>query len=215
MNVKEWRLFVYGLILSSVISVISFIFLRIEGIGSELLWNVVSPSDHFRVLYILGITLIGGFLLGFYRKKWGNLPHTVHDSVTELKEAKTLDYSSVFRSLIIALIVLVFGAGVGPEAGLLSAVIYLSVWQADKLRYYYFYYDELNILSLQKRLVYLLNPTKYLLPYDEKRAVRDRQKLKKRFFYLLFIIYYKRHSFFFSFDENDRSAFFCFENGRI
>lgn len=188
MNTKEIGLLIYGIMLSSVIGVISFIFLRLEGIGSELLWNLVSPGNRWRVLYILGITLTGGILLGFFRARWGNLPHTVHDSVTELKQTKTLDHSSVFRSLLIALIVLIFGAGVGPEAGLLSAVIYLSVWQADKLRYYYFNYKELKGLSLKERVARLLNPKSYLLTYDENKAVKGHQKSRKKFFYLLFII---------------------------
>ncbi|OEG19870.1 voltage gated chloride channel family protein [Enterococcus plantarum] len=170
------------------IGVISFIFLRVEGIGSELLWNLVSPDTPLRVFYILGLTLTGGVLLGFLRARWGNLPHTVHDSVTELKQTKTLDHSSVFRSLLIALVVLIFGAGVGPEAGLLSAVIYLSVWQADKLRYYYFHFNKLKELSLKEQTARLIHPKNYLLTYDEKRAAAAGQKSKKKFFYLLFII---------------------------
>ncbi|MGX7265208.1 chloride channel protein [Enterococcus crotali] len=188
MNAKEIGLLIYGIVLSSIIGVMSFIFLRLEGIGSELLWDLVSPDHRFRVLYIFGITLMGGLLLGVFRTKWGNLPHTVHDSVTELKLTKTLNYSSVFRSLLIALIVLIFGAGVGPEAGLLSAIIYFSVWQADKLRYYYFNYSEVKDLSIQEKIVRLLNPKKYLLTYDENRAVGERQKSKKKVFYLLFIV---------------------------
>lgn len=188
LNVKELSLLIYGIVLSSIIGLISFIFLRLEGIGSELLWDLVTPDNHFRVFYILGITFVGGCLLGISRKKWGNLPHTVHDSMTELKQNKTLDYSTVFQSLGIALIVLVFGAGVGPEAGLLSAVIYFSVWQADKLRYYYFHYDELKGLSVRNRAARLLSPHKHLLTYDEKRVISERQKLKKKIFYLLFIV---------------------------
>ncbi|WP_430598155.1 chloride channel protein [Enterococcus sp. AZ177] len=188
MNTKEIGLLVYGVVLSSMIGVISFIFLRVEGIGSELLWNLVSPDTPLRVFYILGLTLTGGVLLGFLRARWGNLPHTVHDSVTELKQTKTLDHSSVFRSLLIALVVLIFGAGVGPEAGLLSAVIYLSVWQADKLRYYYFHFNELEELSLKEQIARLFHPKNYLLTYDEKRAADAGQKWKKKFFYLLFII---------------------------
>lgn len=182
LNVKELSLLIYGIVLSSIIGMISFIFLRLEGLGSELLWDLVAPDKHFRIFYILGITAVGGCLLGISRKKWGNLPHTVHDSMTELKQNKKLDYSSVFHSLLIVLIVLVFGAGVGLEAGLLSAVIYLSVWQADKLRYYYFHYDELKGLSVQNRAACLLNPSKHLLTYDEKRVISEHQKLKKRFF---------------------------------
>lgn len=188
MNTKEIGLLIYGVVLSSMIGVISFIFLRVEGIGSELLWNLVSPDTPLRVFYILGLTLTGGVLLGFLRARWGNLPHTVHDSVTELKQTKTLDHSSVFRSLLIALVVLIFGAGVGPEAGLLSAVIYLSVWQADKLRYYYFHFNELKELSLKEQIARLIHPKNYLLTYDEKRAAAAGQKSKKKFFYLLFII---------------------------
>ncbi len=43
--------------------------------------------------------------------------------------------------LLIALIILAAGAGVGPEASLMGAVIAYSVWQCDKLRYLHTHAD--------------------------------------------------------------------------
>lgn len=188
LEAKEIGLFFYGIILSTVISIIAFIFLRIEGIGSELLWKVLESTRPVRFIYIAGITLVGGCLLGICRKHWGNLPLTAHDSMAELKATKTIDYRSVFKSLLVALIVLVFGAGVGPEAGLLSAVIACSVWQADKLRYYYFNYPTLRQLSVKQRVGRLMNPVAYLLTYDEERAEKAGKQRKKKHFYGVFIV---------------------------
>jgi hypothetical protein len=70
----------------------------------------------------------------------------------ELKQNQTIDYQDVFLNLLVTLVILSFGSGVGPEAALLSAIISLSIWQADNLRYFYFQYDELKQLPFRSSL---------------------------------------------------------------
>ncbi|WP_201307272.1 chloride channel protein [Companilactobacillus farciminis] len=161
---KRLALFSYGLILSAVIGVIAALFLIIENLLSELVW-----TTNNQLLQIL-LVAVGGFILYFLLKKWPDLPKTAHDSIVELKTSQTIDYQDVFVNLLITLVILTFGAGVGPEAALLSAIISLSIWQADNLRYLYFHYDELKQLRFNERMKRLFNPFAFRQKYDREIA---------------------------------------------
>lgn len=183
MAVKGILLFLYGLLLSTVIGVIAAAFLILEGLMTDLVW--VSNNQVIQTI-LIGV---GSIILYYLLKRWPNLPQTAHDSISELKENQTIDYQDVFYNLLITLVILIFGAGVGPEAALLSTIISLSIWQADNLRYFYFHYDELKKSSLKTALAQLLNPFKYRQKYDETKAVKIPAIVRlKKLLYLIFII---------------------------
>lgn len=186
--IKGIGLFSYGIVLSSIVAGISVLFLFFERIFSELLWEEIPNYLKWGNLYILFICLIGGLFVGLGHKKWGAVPRSAHDAISELKQTKTLNYRVVFRSLFMALIILSFGAGVGPEAALLGSVISLSVWQADKMRYYYFNYQALMQVSIVTRIKQLSHPIQYLLPYEEERALQVGKPTKKKVLYGVFIV---------------------------
>lgn len=176
-------MFGYGLYLSAVIGVIAAAFLILEGLLSNLIWT---DSNHiFQTILII----IGSGFLYFLLSPWPDLPKTAHDSLIELKQRRTIDYQDVFLNLLVTLVVLVFGAGVGPEAALLSAIISLSIWQADNLRYLYFQYDELKDLPKTDVFKRLFNPFKYRQSYDEKLAPKQPKLIKqKKLLYVVFAI---------------------------
>lgn len=176
-------MFGYGLYLSAVIGVIAAAFLILEGLLSDLIWT---DSNHiFQTILII----IGSGFLYFLLSHWPNLPKTAQDSLIELKQRRTIDYQDVFLNLLVTLVVLVFGAGVGPEAALLSAIISLSIWQADNLRYLYFQYDELKDLPKTDVFKRLFNPFKYRQSYDEKLAPKQSKLIKqKKLLYVVFTI---------------------------
>lgn len=182
-KIKRVFLFSYGLLLSAVIGIIAATFLILESFMSELVWS----GDNFLVHTLL--VIIGSGILYLLLKRWSDLPKTAHDSIQELKTSQTINYQDVFLNLLITLIILTFGAGVGPEAALLSAIISLSIWQADNLRYLYFQYDELKKLSFKVTCQRLLNPFKYLQKYDEEKAVKIPAVIRqKKLLYAVFMI---------------------------
>lgn len=177
-------LFLFGILISSVIGLTSFLFLIMEGFFVDLLWHSNNKMSH-NLIYILVICLSGWIIVSFLKIKWGKeIPKTAHDSMSELKLYKTLNYNDIFKNMALALLILIFGAGVGPEATLLSIVISFSVWEADKLRYFYYNGDKIKNLSLIEKLKRLVASNKYLHKYDENNTI----PLKKKKILLSFFI---------------------------
>ena len=70
------------------------------------------------ILYYFVLCVLGALVLSYLKKRFGQVPQTAHEALTELKAKQSVDYSGVFRNLLAALVILIFGAGVGPEAAL-------------------------------------------------------------------------------------------------
>ena len=171
-----------GFCLSSLIALVAFLFLMAEKFGSHLLWESWGHSVPFPNLYKGLLLLIGGLFVFALKKKWGSLPRTSHELMEELKEQQTFNYRHTWRSLVLALLILVLGAGVGPEAPLLGAVIAYSIWQADKLRYLEANREQLKHLSLKDKLVRFFHRNQYLLTYPASQKGTDK---KKRLFFIV------------------------------
>ncbi|MGT2884142.1 chloride channel protein [Streptococcus ferus] len=181
MKKQNLRILLSGFCLSSLIALVAFFFLMAEKFGSHLLWESWGHSVPFPNLYKGLLLLIGGLFVFALKKKWGSLPRTSHELMEELKEQQTVNYRHTWRSLVLALLILVLGAGVGPEAPLLGAVIAYSIWQADKLRYLEANREQLKQLSLKDRLVRFFHPSQYLLTYTASQKGTD----KKRLFFIV------------------------------
>lgn len=90
--------------------------------------------------------------------------HTTRDVLGALKRGEAINYHTAWRDLLIALIILAAGAGVGPEASLMGAVIAYSVWQCDKLRYLHTHADSVRATPIPTRLRMLYHPTRWIEP---------------------------------------------------
>ena len=167
-NRKMWTIIVSGLFLSSIIAGISGAFLIIEGELTTLLWEVLPAQMKWPILYYFVLCVLGALVLSYLKKRFGQIPQTAHEALTELKAKQSVDYS-----------ILIFGAGVGPEAALLGAIISLSVWQSDKLRYLYFHYDEQEQQTFWTKIQRLLHPQQFVQRYDTMLAPVDKKKLKQ------------------------------------
>ncbi|MDU2104763.1 MAG: chloride ion channel protein [Enterococcus faecalis] len=178
-NRKMWTIIVSGLFLSSIIAGISGAFLIIEGELTTLLWEVLPAQMKWPILYYFVLCVLGALVLSYLKKRFGQVPQTAHEALTELKAKQSVDYSGVFRNLLATLVILIFGAGVGPEAALLGAIISLSVWQSDKLRYLYFHYDEQEQQAFWTKIQRLLHPQQFVQRYDTRLAPADKKKLKQ------------------------------------
>lgn len=129
-------------------------------------------------LYHFLLLFLGFLLLLLLKKKWGSLPKTSHDFIHELKEKQTVNYHHTWKSLLLALIILSLGAGVGPEAPLLGAVIAYSIWQADKMRYLSQHLDDFKTAKLTQKLAILFHPYQYLTNYQESATLLGAKQRK-------------------------------------
>ncbi|RRK10325.1 chloride channel protein [Lactiplantibacillus garii] len=178
---KRLSVTAYGLVLSALIGILASAFLIVEAAVSAVLWRSTNPG-----LQIL-VVAAGAGLLYVLLKRWPQMPQTAQTAMVGLKEHQLGDYRLVFVNLLVTLVILSFGAGVGPEAALLSAIITLSSWQADKIRYLYFNYEQVKALPVKTRLQRLLTFNSYLQAYDERVAVKSSRLLRqKRLLYLIF-----------------------------
>ncbi|HFI0292998.1 TPA: chloride channel protein [Streptococcus suis] len=166
---KEIHLTVIGLVYSSVIALVSYSFIMAEKVISHFLWESLPHQFHFGTVYSILILLLLTCLVILLKNKWGNLPKTSHDLLHELGHEGTVAYQNTWRNLVLALVILVSGAGVGPEAPLLGAVIAYSIWQADKLRYLEANWEHVSGQGIGKRINYLFHPRSYLLPYPSSQ----------------------------------------------
>lgn len=176
MSVKQ-KIFLisYGSLLSCGIAVIAFIFLIAEGFSSELLWHTLPHYFKWDVLYKAVLCIVGATIVYFCKRKWGNVPRTSHERLHELQASQRVSYRYTINDLITSLMILSFGAGVGPEATLLGAIIAFSIWQADKLRYVRWNFDDICKSSFRQRMNYLFHPQKYLLPYKKEDSLKNRK----------------------------------------
>lgn len=181
------RIILYGALLSTFIGAISFAFIYLESNISHYLWHILLTNNTFKTLTILLFCLLGGLIVGSLRGKWGDYPQTAHHTIQQLKEHKTVDYRPVFKSLLTALLILIFGAGVGPEAALLGAIVMLSVWQADKIRYLFFNRESFATLKPLERLGHMFHPTCYLVTYNPKNT-NEKLAATKKYVIIFYIL---------------------------
>lgn len=164
-------LIVYGSLLSSIIAFIAFIFLMSEKALTHLLWHSLPEHVTRMPLYSFAIIVLCFGIVFLLKKHWGNLPKTSHDVVAELQDSQTVNYVKMYRSLLVALVILVAGAGVGPEAPLLGAVIAYSIWQADKMRFVAIHWREYVHTPWRQRLVMLFHPYQYGVTFDKENLL--------------------------------------------
>ncbi|WP_160248984.1 hypothetical protein [Bifidobacterium porcinum] len=117
-----------------------------------------------RWVYAVPVAVVGTLLLVWGKRCWGDIPHTTRDVLGALKRGEAINYHTAWRDLLIALIILAAGAGVGPEASLMGAVIAYSVWQCDKLWYLHTHADSVCATPIPTRLRMLYHPTRWIEP---------------------------------------------------
>lgn len=171
------------------IGLLAFTFLFLENKLSALLWTHLPTdplvSSGYKLLLVAG----GTFLLLKCQRRWGTLPQKLNVTLAALRTPQGISGQRVIPALISALVILLTGAGVGPEAALLSAVVLSSVWESEKLRFYYFNFQQLQQQTWSQRAAVLLAPHRYLAP-SRPTPLTNVQALQrqKKFFYGLFIV---------------------------
>ena len=141
----------YTIILGAIVGAIIWAFLRVMNLCIELIWHIIPTQLDFP-LYTLCVCTAGGLLIGLWKRKFGDYPEELPVVLGKVKQTGRYPYNNIFPILGSALFPLVFGASVGPEAGLTGVIAGLCTWVGDKLKRFRREVQELTAIGMSATL---------------------------------------------------------------
>lgn len=140
---------VYCGFMGFMVGVLSALFLTTVNFFIHGIWTVIPTYFALGRYYPLLAGIVGGLLVGLLQTKVGDYPKTMHETLHEFKTNKTVPYKHrLLPSFISALVVLMFGASLGPEAALASILGGLISWLGNQMKWTLARKEELLELSM-------------------------------------------------------------------
>jgi H+/Cl- antiporter ClcA len=128
MKVIFKNVFLFGIIAGALVSAVCWIFLFLLNETINFIWDTLPAILHVNtVLWILLMFSVGGICISWAQKSFGKYPKEMHQIISELKENGRLDYNDMHKYSLCALLPLIFGASLGPEAGIFGIACMLSI----------------------------------------------------------------------------------------
>lgn len=131
---KNLVMFLIVAFLGAVIGGITWVLLFLMNLGIDLLWTVLPEQIDF-TLYPIVICAVGGLLVGLWEKKFGPYPRELTEIMAEIKSGEKIPYNNLHIIGVAALMPLIFGGSLGPEAGLSGIIVGLCYWFSDKFKF--------------------------------------------------------------------------------
>ena len=125
---------IFSAVIGAVIGGIVWTFMRVNHLLIELIWEYIPSCVHIPA-YTIIMCLIGGVIIGLVQKRYGPCPEDLHQVMKRYKQDGRYPYNNVLSMLIAALLPLVFGGAIGPEAGLTGVIVGLCCWAGDNFKF--------------------------------------------------------------------------------
>lgn len=126
---------IFSLCLGAVAGVVVWALLEIMNLGIQLVWETIPAHLESPIWYPFAVCVLGGIIIGLWQKKFGILPESLEMVMGRLKAEGTYPYDKLHILAVSALLPLIFGGSLGPEAGLTGIIVGLCCWIGDKLKY--------------------------------------------------------------------------------
>ncbi|PWF99724.1 chloride channel protein [Levilactobacillus bambusae] len=124
----------YSLFLGCLITLTIISFTIVVKGGTHLLWETMPSWLGHPTIWPLIIGMGGGLVVGLLQKFVGPYPKNIKETMQLTKQASFYQ-GQIWRNLLNAIVILIFGAGVGPEAALVAIGVGMSGWLSDRLKY--------------------------------------------------------------------------------
>lgn len=180
-------LVLYGILLGSIVGATVWLFLVTINIGIHFIWEYLPTIFASPPYYTICVTTIGGILVGLTQKYFGTYPRLMPEVMGEYKKTGRIEYRFVHKATLTAIIVLIFGASLGPEAALVGIIGGLCTWVGDRFTFALKGMNELTEVGIGATLSVIFNAPLfgYLAPNEnEGEQINEFSKGKKAIVYL-------------------------------
>ena len=133
-TINNIRLGAFTALLGAVCGAVIWLFLRLTGICTHLLWDIIPERTGISWIPVI-ICTAGGLAAGLIHKRYGTYPEELQTVLVKIRREKHYDYGPMPVMLICAFLPLILGASVGPEAGMTGIIAGLCYWVGDNVRY--------------------------------------------------------------------------------
>lgn len=133
---------VFSLVLGAAAGAVVWIVVSLANLGIMLLWNILpkaigvtaEPGRLGFVIYSLCICIAGGVIIGLWQRKNGILPDETEQVMGRIRRKGSYPYSRIHVLVISALLPIIFGGTIGPEAGLIGIIAAICCLVGDILK---------------------------------------------------------------------------------
>lgn len=129
------RLIALATLLGAIAALVTFAFILLVNQGTALIWESAALATGLPApAWTLLVCVVGGLLVGLLVRAFGDHSGIFAEVMQEFGRTGRFDYRNAPGILLTAIVSLVSGASLGPEAPLADATGGIGTWLADRMR---------------------------------------------------------------------------------
>lgn len=124
----------FTIIIGALAGAFVWLFFFLLNHGIQFFWHDL-PARIGAWWWPLAFCLLGGVAIGLFQRKFGAYPEDLAQVMAQVKATGRYEYDHIGAAAGGALLPLLFGGSVGPEAGLTGVIAGLCTWVGDRLKF--------------------------------------------------------------------------------